>query len=59
VEVGKEKRWVFEQSMEVDKNIIVSEMNCGSSNKKKSWVLSKDIKIVMKCGSCKRKKMGI
>ena len=44
MEVVKEKRWVFERSMEVDKNIIVSEMNCGSSNKKKSWVLSKDIK---------------
>jgi len=44
VEVGKEKRWVFEPSIEVEKKITGSETNCGSSNKKKSWVLSKDIK---------------
>ena len=34
VEVVKEKRWVFEQSDEVEKKIIVSETNCGSWNKK-------------------------
>ncbi len=44
MEVVKEKRWVFERSLEVEKKIKVSETNCGSSNKKKSWVKSKDIK---------------
>ena len=30
----KEKRWVFEQSLEVKKKIIASETKYGSSNKK-------------------------
>jgi len=34
VEVVKEKRWVFEQGLEVEEKIKVSETNCGSSNKK-------------------------
>jgi len=44
VEVRKEKRWVFERSTKVEKKIMLSKMNCGSSNKKKSWVLSNDKK---------------
>ena len=34
MEVVKEKRWVFEQSLEVEKKIIASETKYGSSNKK-------------------------
>ena len=34
MEVVKEKRWLFEQIIEVKKKIMVTEMNCGSSNKK-------------------------
>ena len=43
MEVIKEKRWLFEQSTEVKKKIIVTEMKCRSSNIKKLWVLSEDI----------------
>ena len=58
VEVVKEKRWVFEQSMVVEKK-IVSETNCRSSDKKNHGFWVKIESIVTKCGSCKIKKRGI
>ena len=58
MEVGKEKRWLFKRSIEVDIKIMVSETNCGSSNEKKSWVLSKDIKNCYEVWKLGKKKDG-
>ena len=35
MEVVKEKRWIFERRMEVEKKIIVFKMKCGSAKKNK------------------------
>merc|ERR1712074_287421 len=43
MEVVKEKRWVFKRSLEVEKKIIAFKTKYGSSNKKKSWFLNKNI----------------
>ena len=58
MEVVKEKRWLFEQSTEVKKKIIVTEMKCRSSNIKKLWVLSEDIKNCYEVQKLGKKKDG-
>ena len=58
MEVIKEKRWLFEQSTEVKKKIIVTEMKCRSSNIKKLWVLSEDIKNCYEVWKLGKKKDG-
>ena len=57
MEVVKEKRWLFNRSLEVEKKMIVSETKYGSS-KKKSWVLSEDIKKCYEVWKLLKKKDG-
>ena len=56
MEVVKEKWWVFERSLEDENKITASKTKYGSSNKKKSWVLSKNKELLRSMEVVKEKR---